>query len=89
MVWSPTHGLDVSVDGVPIFGDLATPGFAPTSRDMLAFSAITGGLSQQVLIDDVVMAPEPGTLPGLLAGIGFLCAAQRRRGANGRAGSRS
>jgi hypothetical protein len=53
--WFPGTGLTLRVDGVSIFDALPTPGFTPTPDDMLAFSAYTGGLSQQVLIDDVLV----------------------------------
>jgi hypothetical protein len=54
--WFPGAGLTLSVDGETIFDALATPGFTATPDDMLAFSAYTGGLSQQVLIDDIMVA---------------------------------
>jgi len=45
-------------DGATIFDGLATPGFSPTVEDMLAFSAFTGGLSEEVLIDDVTVTRD-------------------------------
>ena len=65
--WNPTTGLTLVEDGVSVFTDLATTGFAPDTDAMLAFSALTIGLSQQVLIDDVVAgrdADADGVLDG-------------------------
>ena len=54
--WFPHSGLTLSMDGETIFDQLPTPGFLATPDDMLAFSAYTGGLSQQVLIDNIMVA---------------------------------
>jgi len=81
--WDPVTGLDLWVGGNAVFQQLATPGFVPTPDDMLAFSALTIGLSEEVRIDDVaVMLPEPSGPAGLFAGVGALYGLLRRRRAS-------
>ena len=43
----------LSVDEVPLFTDLATPGFTPVASDIFAFAARTGGATETVLIDNI------------------------------------
>lgn len=57
--WGYLSGLSLSTDSNIIFVNLPTPGFEPSSTDMLAFSAATGGLPEEVLIDDVVVGLNP------------------------------
>jgi hypothetical protein len=52
--WMPNH-LTLRVDGALKFDRVPTRGFVPTSQDGIAFSATSIGLSQRVLIDDVVI----------------------------------
>jgi hypothetical protein len=48
--------LTLVVDGATIFDQLPTPGLMAAADDMVAFSAKTVGLSEEVLIDDVSVA---------------------------------
>ena len=48
------NGLDVSVNGTPIFTDLPTPGFVPAAGNKFAFSARTeSSNSMDMFLDDV------------------------------------
>lgn len=47
------NGLDVNYDGDVLANNLPTPGFIPKAGDRFAFSARTGGLSQDSLIDNL------------------------------------
>jgi hypothetical protein len=49
--------LSLTVDGVPLFASLATPGFTATAADRFAFTAFTGGYTVDVLLDDVRVRP--------------------------------
>ena len=50
-------GLDVSVDGTPIFTDLPTPGFIPAAGNKFAFTARTeSGNTMDMFLDDVTLA---------------------------------
>ena len=50
-------GLDVSVNGAPIFTDLLTPGFAPAVGNKFAFTARTeSGNTMDMFLDDVTLA---------------------------------
>jgi hypothetical protein len=51
--WDSANGLDLAYDGLTIFNDLPTPGFIPTVGCNFAFNAATGGLFQDVFIDDL------------------------------------
>ena len=59
-------GLDLSYNGTVIANDLATPGFVPKPGDSCAFSARTGGATEDCFIDDleVVTAPVTPVLTG-------------------------
>ncbi|MEO6245303.1 MAG: CotH kinase family protein [Opitutaceae bacterium] len=51
--WDAVNGLDLTYDGVAIFTHLPTPGFIPTVGCNVALNAATGGLNQDVFIDDL------------------------------------
>ncbi|MSU73432.1 MAG: hypothetical protein EXS43_14020 [Opitutus sp.] len=51
--WDAVNGLDLTYDGIEIFKKLPTPGFIPTVGCNFAFNAATGGLMQDVFIDDL------------------------------------
>ncbi len=51
--WDTVNGLDLTYDGIAIFAKLPTPGFVPTVGCNFAFNAATGGLNQDVFIDDL------------------------------------
>ena len=51
--WDATNGLDLTYDDLPIFTDLPTPGFIPSVGCNFAVNASTGGLMQDVFIDDL------------------------------------
>jgi hypothetical protein len=46
-------GLDLTYDGIAIFTNLPVPGFIPTIGGNFALNAATGGLMQDVFIDDL------------------------------------
>ena len=50
--------LDVTVDGVKIYNNLAVDGFSPEPSDSFGFSARTGGATETLLIDNLkIVAP--------------------------------
>ncbi|MSU65756.1 MAG: hypothetical protein EXS38_06580 [Opitutus sp.] len=51
--WDAVNGLDLIYDGIAIFTDLPTPGFIPTVGGNFALNAATGGLMQDVFVDDL------------------------------------
>jgi hypothetical protein len=51
--WDATTGLDLTYDGITIFSRRATPGFVPGVGFNFALNAATGGLMQDVFIDDL------------------------------------
>ena len=57
--WSPTTGASLSLDAgggpIPVFTNLATPGFTANDAHSFAFSARTGGAHETVLIDDLLI----------------------------------
>jgi hypothetical protein len=55
--WMPSH-LTLLVDRVVRFDRVSAGAFAATSQDGIAFSARNIGLSQRVLIDDIVITAE-------------------------------
>ena len=67
--WRLDTGLTLRVDGVAIFTNLATPGFVPASGDRFVFGARTGGLDEEVRLDNVaiftggVLTPIAGVAP--------------------------
>ena len=63
------QGLDVTYGGVVICSNLATPGFVPAAGDRLAFSARTGGLTEDVFLDDLLVTttvPQPNQTSGVV-----------------------
>ncbi|MFM9029678.1 MAG: CotH kinase family protein, partial [Opitutaceae bacterium] len=63
--WDRVNGLSLTYDGVTIFSRLPTPGFTPGVGFNFAFNASTGGLTQDVYIDDlaVTTVAPPRTPP--------------------------
>ena len=53
--WDAVNGLDLTYDGIAIFTRLPTPGFIPTVGCNFALNAATGGLMQDVFIDDLAI----------------------------------
>lgn len=53
--WHYFNGLTLRVDGVAIFTNLPTPGFAPDIGDRFVFGARTGGYDQQVTLDNILV----------------------------------
>ncbi len=51
--WDAVNGLDLTYDGIVIFTRLPTPGFIPTVGCNFVLNAATGGLNQDVFIDDL------------------------------------
>ncbi|MES2572897.1 MAG: CotH kinase family protein [Verrucomicrobiota bacterium] len=52
-------GLDVTYNGVKICSDLPTPGFIPSPGNRFGFSARTGGSTEDVYLDDLLVATVP------------------------------
>ena len=53
--WDAVNGLDLTYDGTAIFTRLPTPGFVPTVGCNFVLNAATGGLTQDVFIDDLLI----------------------------------
>jgi hypothetical protein len=54
--WRADSGLTLSVDGVAIFTNLATPGYVPASGDRIVWGARTGGLpAEEMRLDNLVV----------------------------------
>ena len=64
--WNPTDGLSVSVNGSPIFTDLATPGFVGDDSYTFAVSARTGGADENAILDYVKIATAHETVSSTL-----------------------
>ena len=57
-------GLDLTYNGVTVFTNLQTPGFAPASGNTFAFTAGTGSSgAQDTAIDDLVLQTTPTSPP--------------------------
>ena len=54
--WRHGAGLTVRMDGQTIFTNVATPGFIPQVGDRFVWAARTGDFSQQVRLDNIVIA---------------------------------
>jgi hypothetical protein len=75
----PDGTLDLSVDGTPVFTNLAT-GFAPQPGDRFGFGARTGGSNAEHRIDNLsitTVVPEPSA--AAVAGFAGLFALRRQR----------
>ncbi len=66
--WDATNGLDLTYDGNAIFTRLPTPGFVPTVGCNFAFNAATGGLMQDVFIDDLSITTSTAPAAPLATG---------------------
>ena len=53
--WTPADGVTLVFDGNPIFTNLATPGFLGSDAYSFAFSARTGGATETLIIDNLVV----------------------------------
>lgn len=51
------------LDGAPIFEDLAVPGFVPSADFIYAFAARTGGATETLLIDDLIISAPAAAAP--------------------------
>jgi len=51
-----SEGLDLTYDGTSLANNLPTPGFVPGGGDRFAFSARTGGVSQNTYLDNLSFA---------------------------------
>lgn len=65
--WHYFTGLTLRVDGVSIFTNLPTPGFVPDIGHRFVFGARTGGLDQEVRLDNILIVTG-GVLTPLAAG---------------------
>ncbi len=66
--WHAATGLDLTYDGLAIFTALPTPGFIPTVGCNFAFNAATGGLFQDVFIDDLAITTVATPMAPVLTG---------------------
>lgn len=66
--WDAENGLDLTYDGVAVFTRLPTPGFVPPAGSTFALNAATGGLMQDVVIDDLVITTVANPLPPVVTG---------------------
>jgi hypothetical protein len=66
--WDAVNGLDLIYDGVAIFTRLPTPGFVPTVGSNFALNAATGGSTQDVFIDDLVVTTGVTPLAPIVTG---------------------
>lgn len=67
--WDAATGLDLTYDDIPIFTRLPMPGFIPATGYNFAFNASTGGLMQDVFIDDLAVTtvvPSPLATAGVV-----------------------
>lgn len=55
------NGLDLNYNGTVLANNLATPGFLPKAGDRFAFSARTGGLTQNTYLDDLTVTTTTAT----------------------------
>jgi hypothetical protein len=84
MSWDPTNGMSLSVSalGGPVFTNRPTPGFVPSDSHLFGFGARTGGATETVLLDNIVITtiPEPqiAALSGLAA-LGMIGLRRRRK----------
>lgn len=57
--------MTLLIDGSPIFENLNVPGFVPTADFIYAFASRTGGATETLLIDDLIIsAPAAAAPPG-------------------------
>ncbi len=57
------NGLDLTYAGQVIYNNLPTPGFVPAVGGNFAFNAATGGLNQDVFIDNLTITTVPYAVP--------------------------
>lgn len=53
--WNYYTGMSVSVDGLPIFVNVPTPGFVPHAGDRLVWAARCGADTEQVRLDNIAV----------------------------------
>lgn len=51
--WNYTNGVSVSMDGVPIFTNVATPGYTLQGGNRFAWASRCGALSEEVRLDNI------------------------------------
>ena len=59
--WHHTNGLTVRVDGQTIFSNVVMVGFSPMAGDRFVWAARTGGFTEQVRLDNIIVVTG-GTL---------------------------
>jgi hypothetical protein len=57
--WHPATGVALKIDGISRFFNYTIPGFTAQPTDMVSFAAFSGGFTEEVLIDDIVLEPTP------------------------------
>ena len=55
--FTPVDGVNVSINGFPVFTNLAVPGFSLQGGDRYGFGARTGNFTELVEVDNVVINP--------------------------------
>jgi hypothetical protein len=79
--WNPVNGMNMSIGGTPIFTDRPTPGFTGSDSNLFGIGARTGGATETVLIDNLIITTVPeatGASLIILSGLGVTLVRRRR-----------
>ena len=80
--WDPTNGASLTIGGLgTLFSNRPTPGFTGNDGYLFGIGARTGGATETVLIDNLVITTVPeasSTLLAGLAGLGLLSVRRRK-----------
>lgn len=83
LTWHPTNGMSMNVAALgTVFSNYPTAGFTGGDDYLFGFGARTGGATETVRIDNLVITTVPEPTAALLAGLGGLGAFLRRRRVN-------
>jgi hypothetical protein len=79
--WDAANGMSFYIGGNPVFVNRPTLGFVPSDGDLFGIGARTGGATESVYIDNLLIStvPEPSsTLLAGAAGMAVLCVRRRK-----------